>query len=149
MIISEIILVHRMLKEKVSGLSYVHEWIKVLHPVSWSIFHMRNLDQAIWNRIKSKDATMRNQKLALEDHLKIQELQLENAKKLKSIIHKNGYITISKFGIIASHCAWLILQHDDKDNAFRKQYLDYMQQHKSEFHSENIKMLEKRINHFK
>lgn len=146
MLLSEIRIVNQMLKERTSGLKYLHECIKVLNPYSWQIFHMRNIDQKEWERIKTKiDPAMSRKEKDLEEYINIDKIQKLNTQKLKKIIDKKGCITISKFGMIASHCAWLIVQHSDHDREFQKEYLRMMEENKEDVFIENIESLRKRL----
>ena len=146
MILSEILLAHKMLKEKTEGNEYIHEWLLLLKPTSWKIFHMRNVDQKEWKRITTYvDPKMTRKFSQLKEYIKIDNIQKENAKKLKKLVSKAGCITISKFGIIASHCAWLIVQHSDNARDFQNKYLKLMEINKEDVNNENIKFLRQRL----
>jgi hypothetical protein len=147
--LKELELVHRMLKEKSSGLKYFHEWLKVLKPTSWRIYHMRNIDQREWVRIKTfVDSTISRKEKDLKEYIKVENIQRQNTTKLKKIIEKEGCITISKFGMIASHSAWLIVQHSVHDREFQKQYLKMLKENKEDVFIENIESLRRRLSFY-
>jgi len=81
----------------------------------------------------------------LEEYLKIDKIMRLNTRNLKEITDKKGCITVSKFGMIASHSAWLIVQHSDHDREFQKKYLEMIRKNKKDVSLENIKSLEKRL----
>ncbi|MDD3474680.1 MAG: hypothetical protein PHP08_02145 [Candidatus Dojkabacteria bacterium] len=146
MLLNELGIVNQMLKEKTSGFKYIYELIKLLNPYSWKIFHMRNIDQEEWKRIKTDiDSTMSRKEKDLEEYINIDKIQKLNTQKLKMILKRKGCITISRFGMIASHCAWLIVQHSDNDRVFQKEYLEMMEENKEDIFEENIKSLKRRL----
>jgi hypothetical protein len=146
MLLYELHIIHRMLREKTSGFQYLYQWIKVLNQYSWKIFHMRNIDQKEWKRITDKvDPSMSRKKKDLKEYIKVNNIQHRNTEKLKTIIDKEGCITISKFGMIASYSAWLIVQHSDHDRAFQRRYLDLMVRDKEDVFIENIRSLKRRL----
>ncbi len=146
MIFSELCKVHDMLTEKTSGFKYLYEWMKILNPPSWRIFHMVNIDQKEWRRIKkSVDQKMSRREDDLEEYITIDNIQKLNTERLKKIINKNGCITVSRFGMIASHSAWLIAQHSDHDREFQKKYLKLMKENKKDVFLENIESLTRRL----
>jgi hypothetical protein len=146
MILDELYTIHKMLIEKTSGLNYLSEFIKVLKPYSWQISHMRYIDQKEWKRITvDVDSTMSRKKSDKDEYLKIDSIQRINTEKLKKIVSRKGCITISRFGMIASHSAWLIVQHSDHDKDFQKNYLKLMKDKRDDVFKEDIKRLEKRI----
>ena len=107
---------------------------------------MRYIDQREWKRIRDNvDYKMSRKEKDKKEYIKIDKIQRLNTDKLKSIIDRKGCITISKFGIIASHSAWLIVQHSDHDREFQKKYLQMMKDHQDDVFKEDIKKLEKRI----
>jgi len=50
----------------------------------------------------------------------------ENTKKLKKIIEKYGWLSISVVGKKVSHDAWLLVQHADHDIKFQEKCLELM-----------------------
>jgi len=135
-----------MLKEKTSGLEYINQWINLVNPCSWKIFHMRNIDQKEWKRIKkSIDPELSRKEKDKLEYIKINNIQKLNTEKLKEIINRKGCITISKFGMIASHSAWLIVQHSDHDRAFQIDYLNKMRENKDDVLLEDTEALERRL----
>jgi hypothetical protein len=126
--------------------SYISEWLKLLRPTSWKIFHIRNIDQIEWRRIveevdKNMVKTDKNEK----EFIKIEKIMKDNTKILKQIVSKQGCITISEFGLIASHCAWLIVQHSDHDLDFQKEYLRIMKENRGDVLERDINALEGRV----
>ena len=61
-----------------------------------------------------------------ENWKKVKEIDLQNTKKLKNIIAKIGWPTISKVGKTTSHNCWLIAQHAGHDKDFQKYCLALM-----------------------
>jgi ATP-dependent Lon protease len=146
MLLYDLNIIHRMLREKTSGFQYLYQWIKVLNQYSWKIFHMKNIDQKEWKRIIDKvDPSMSRKEKDLKEYTKVDNIQHRNTKKLKTIIDKKGCITISKFGMIASHSAWLIVQHSNHDREFQKRYLDLMEEQRKDVFIEDIKSLKRRL----
>lgn len=144
--ISEYVLVHRMLAQRSRDWDYFTQWIKVLSPTSWKIFQMRNADQREWDRIKKEvDSQMRRKESQLEEYLEVDHIQRSNTDRLKEIVSKKGCITISKFGIIASHCAWLIVQHSDHDKDFQNEYLRLMDKNIGDVDEQNYEWLRMRV----
>ena len=146
MIFEEISLIHKMLAEKTCGLDYINQWFKMLHLHSYEIFHMRNIDQEEFNRIKSDiDPKISRKEKDKGEYIKIDKILKENTIRLKTIVENNGCITISKYGIISSHCAWLIAQHSDHDRNFQKEYLRLMEKNKGDVHEDNVLLLRRRL----
>ncbi|OGI95776.1 hypothetical protein A2917_00480 [Candidatus Nomurabacteria bacterium RIFCSPLOWO2_01_FULL_42_17] len=54
------------------------------------------------------------------------EVDKRNTERMKEIIAKIGFPTISKVGKEASHNAWLLIQHADLDVEFQKMCLELM-----------------------
>jgi len=54
-------------------------------------------------------------------------LDVENTQKLKEIVKEIGWPRISVVGQEASHSAWLLVQHADKDVAFQEECLALME----------------------
>ena len=146
MITKELYTIHRMLKEKTPGFEYFSELIKLLNSYSYQIFYMRNIDQNEWERIKDNvDHKMSRKEKDKKEYIKIDKIQRVNTEKLKEIINKKGCITISRFGIIASHSTWLIVQHSDHDKDFRILRKKLMKENKEDVFKEDINKLERRI----
>jgi hypothetical protein len=96
---------------------------------------MKNkLDADLKNEIRSELAKMvridqKMRSIGFEDEenwRKVKVIDLQNTKKLKEIIAKIGWPTISKVGKTASHNSWLIAQHADRDKDFQKYCLALM-----------------------
>lgn len=51
------------------------------------------------------------------------EIDRRNTRSLAVLIRRHGWITIGKFGRVASQNAWLLAQHADHDVAFQKKVL--------------------------
>jgi hypothetical protein len=54
------------------------------------------------------------------------EVDPRNTEAVKKIIAQIGWPTVSKVGMEASHAAWLLVQHADKDVAFQEYCLSLM-----------------------
>lgn len=52
---------------------------------------------------------------------------LDNTQMLKTLVAEHGWPTISQVGSLASHKAWLLIQHADHDPAFQLQALRLME----------------------
>ncbi|MES2216597.1 MAG: DUF6624 domain-containing protein [Patescibacteria group bacterium] len=69
-----------------------------------------------------------------------------NTARLRQIVTKIGWLTVSKVGVEASAAAWLIAQHADHDVAFQIKCLNLMKQcQPPEIRLEDIAYLEDRI----
>jgi hypothetical protein len=69
-----------------------------------------------------------------------------HADRMREIITKIGWPTISKVGVSCSHMAWLLVQHADHDVEFQKCCLDLMKQApQGEVNLEDIAYLEDRV----
>ncbi len=55
-----------------------------------------------------------------------ENLDEEHTKKMKEIVGRIGWPTISKVGIDACHSAWILVQHADHDVAFQENCLNLM-----------------------
>jgi len=127
--------------------SYISEWLKLLKPISWRIFHLRNIDQIEWRRIVDEvDKDMIKTDKNKKEFIRIEKIMKDNTKILKQIVSKQGCITISKFGLVASHCVWLVVQHSDHDLGFQKEYLKIMKENRGDFLERDINALKGRIN---
>lgn len=98
------------------------------------------------------DMVAEDQKLrsiGLEDEetwKKVKEVDVQNTKKLKEIIAQIGWPTISKVGKEASHNAWIIAQHADREKDFQKLCLELMKKEPSiEVVQEDVAYLEDRL----
>lgn len=62
------------------------------------------------------------------DPEEIKKIDINNTKKLKEIIDKQGYPTINKIGVEASDALWLLIQHADLDRDFQIRCLELMKE---------------------
>ena len=69
------------------------------------------------------------------------KIDRRNTEKLKHIIAKIGWPTISKVGEEASYAAWLITQHADHDIYFQEKCLELMLQEKDDVLLSNLAYL--------
>ena len=76
-------------------------------------------------RMTDVDQEMRERSGTEEDFLD-DEVDKRNTERMKEIIAKIGFPTISKVGKEASHNAWLLIQHADLDVEFQKMCLELM-----------------------
>lgn len=146
-LVNNLVIIHKMIyKKSPQPLKYFSEFAKALNPISYQIINMRNNDQAEWKRIeqfvsKNLERTSSNS----DQYILIDNLMKSNAQKLRQIVEKFGAIDIQKYGIVASHCAWLIVQHADEYTEFQLEYLELMQENPDNFHQNNIDMLIRRL----
>ncbi|QQS38521.1 hypothetical protein IPM62_04050 [Candidatus Woesebacteria bacterium] len=97
---------------------------------------LAKIDQELRKKLESEDSK------TLWD--KINKVDRENTKRLKSIVADIGLPTISKVGKKASCNAWLLVQHSP-DLKFQKAYLKMMLKHKNDIALKNIAFLTDRI----
>lgn len=84
--------------------------------IAKEIIQMANLDQKI-----------RKVNTAKRTHLKkLKEIDRLNLAKIKWIVKKIGCPTVTKVGKKASHFAWLLIQHADRDVKFQEYCLNLM-----------------------
>ncbi len=150
--IKELYTAHRMISTRKAitdkHTSYISEWLKLLKPTSWKIFHLRNIDQIEWRRIEDEvDRDMIKTDKNKKEFIRIEKIMKDNTKILKQIVSKQGCITISKFGLVTSHCAWLIVQHSDHDLEFQKEYLRIMKENREDVLERDINALKERLSH--
>lgn len=150
--IKELYTAHRMISTRKTitdkHTSYISEWLKLLKPTSWKIFHLRNIDQIEWRRIEDEvDRDMIKTDKNKKEFIRIEKIMKDNTKILKQIVSKKGCITILKFGLVASHCAWLIVQHSDHDLEFQKEYLRIMKESREDVLERDINALKGRLSH--
>lgn len=101
------------------------------------------------------DAAKKDQELRFQVHdtnniaelwKEIEVVDKQTTQMMKDIVAKIGWPTISKVGSKASHAAWLLVQHADKDPKFQKQCLSMMQREdKDEVKQANIALLTDRV----
>jgi len=76
----------------------------------------------------------------------IKQIDIDNMKRLKEIIEKEGYPNIDKIGVEASDSLWLLLQHSDLDREFQIECLDLMKKlENGHINKKNIAYLEDRV----
>lgn len=76
----------------------------------------------------------------------IKQIDINNTKRLKEIIEKEGYPTIDKIGVDASEAVWLLIQHADLDRDFQIDCLELMKQLQGGYiNKKNIAYLEDRV----
>ena len=69
-----------------------------------------------------------------------------NTERLRAIIAEIGWPTVSKVGSDASHAAWLIAQHADRNTEFQKEVLSLLEQQESgEIRKQEIAYLTDRV----
>lgn len=77
------------------------------------------------NRMAAVDQDMRSK--AEKDKSWDDKIDLENTKRVKEIVDRIGWPSISKVGKETSHNAWLLVQHADKDIDFQKYCISLME----------------------
>ncbi len=108
---------------------------------------MRNIDQIEWRRIVDEvDKDMIRTDKNKKEFIRIEKIMKDNTKILKQIVSQKGCITMSKFGLVASHCAWLIVQHSDHNLEFQKEYLRIMKENRGDVLERDVNTLEGRVN---
>lgn len=80
------------------------------------ILRMAQIDQKI-RRVYVKDSSLSKQ---------VEKIDTSNLKKMKKIVKEFGWPAISLVGKKASHLAWLLIQHADKDVDFQEYCLKLM-----------------------
>lgn len=99
---------------------------------------MYDADQAMRERALQNDGAIES-----EEDLNLDRI---NTERMKAIVNRVGWITISGFGQDASKRAWLLVQHTDHDVAFQEQCLNLMKAlPQGEVSQINIAYLEDRV----
>lgn len=102
--------------------------------IATEITAMYNADQDM--RLKAED----------DNSIWDEKMDPRNTARMKEIVEKIGWPTISKVGKKASGDAWLLVQHADRDVEFQKHCLELMKQEfASEVDLKNIAYLEDRV----
>lgn len=110
-------------------------------------FQEYNLDQSP-NELAREilEMAINDQKARFSKSKEIVDIDTSNTKRMKGIINKYGFPTISLVGEDASFASWLLIQHADLDLSFQKKCLELMKKiPKGEIFLENIAFLEDRI----
>lgn len=96
--------------------------------------------------MEQRDQEMRRRNVRDSDYWD-ERVDREHTNQLKEIVAKIGWPTISKVGREASHSAWLLAQHIDRnDLAFQKKCLELMKAlPRGEIDVRNIAYLEDRV----
>jgi len=79
--------------------------------------------------IKMDEADVNARSASFEENIDIEEIDIENTRKLKQIIEKIGWPTISKVGEKGAIAAQLIVLHADRDPDFQKSSLSLLSEH--------------------
>ena len=98
--------------------------------------------------LQVRDRLIAENKLFDGYHPEMEQVHLENAKRLKEIISEIGFPTISKVGKEGSDAAWLIIQHSISDPKFMKSSYELMLQNKTDISIQNLALLYDRILYF-
>ncbi|MGG5207314.1 DUF6624 domain-containing protein [Chryseobacterium sp. MIQD13] len=103
--------------------------------------------------LAEKDLSVREKlssegKLSNGYHPEMELIHRKNAKRLREIIEKIGFPTISKVGEKASDAAWLVIQHSIGEPEFMKECYKMMTEHRSDINPLNIAYLYDRIQVF-
>lgn len=56
----------------------------------------------------------------------VQEIDVQNGQRLKTIIHQYGWPGVSLVGLDGSSAMWLLIQHQDQNVDFQKQCLEFL-----------------------
>jgi len=80
------------------------------------------------------------------DFEKMEKIDAENRKEIKSIVDEYGLVSISKFGKEASYFAWLLIQHlTTEELDFMEDYIKLMEDNKKDIDIRNYAYLKDRI----
>jgi hypothetical protein len=80
------------------------------------------------SKMCTSDQEMRERNLSSDDEFWDESVDIANTKRMKEIVQKIGWPTISKVGTDASHDAWLLVQHADHDIEFQMNCLALMKE---------------------
>ncbi|WP_250254254.1 DUF6624 domain-containing protein [Chryseobacterium sp. Marseille-Q3244] len=81
-------------------------------------------------------------------HPEMERIHKANAKRLREIMDKIGFPTISKVGATASDAAWLIIQHSIGEPEFMKECYKMMSEYSHDINLKNKAYLYDRIQFF-
>lgn len=99
------------------------------------------------NKTKLLQMAKQDQKLRKNPNSSLKEVEIrdvESTKKLKNIISKIGWPTISKVGEKAAHASWLLAQHT-RDDEFRERCLELMKENLNGVSKKDVAFLEDRV----
>ena len=95
-------------------------------------------------RMSEKDQAMRNKSMQGEPW--DSSIDVANTERLKAIVQKCGWPTISEFGVEGAQAAWLIAQHADHDVDFQSECLELMKkENPDELNPTQLAYLEDRV----
>jgi len=90
---------------------------------------MNKYEDIIKQFLQMMEVDQKMRQRAINGHIQWDDkIDIENTKRLKKIIDKIGWPTISKVGKKVSKVAWLIAQHADHDLEFQKKALNLLQE---------------------
>jgi len=96
------------------------------HKFAKELIELADKDLFIREKILSRD------ELSEGYHPEMKRVHQSNAKRLREIIAKIGYPTISKVGEKASYAAWLIIQHSISEPRFMKGCYAMMEENRND-----------------
>ncbi|MBA5793431.1 hypothetical protein H1R17_09990 [Flavobacterium sp. xlx-214] len=96
-----------------------------------------------------REKLLKENKLTSGYDLEMENVHQSNAKRLREIIDKIGFPTISKVGRKASDAAWLIIQHAISEPIFMENSYKLMLENQTDINLKNIAFLYDRIQFFK
>jgi len=101
------------------------------------ILQMVKLDQKVRKAYEKNSSLLK----------KMEEIDRSNLTKMKQVVEKFGWPTLTLVGKKASYSAWLLVQHADNDVRFQERCLRLMQQaaKKNEVSKTNIAFLTDRV----
>ncbi|WP_286485940.1 DUF6624 domain-containing protein [Chryseobacterium indologenes] len=106
------------------------------------LIHLAEHDLEIREKLSSEG------KLAGGYHPEMEHVHKANAERLREIMSKIGFPTISKVGSIASDAAWLIIQHSIGEPEFMKECYKMMEENILDINLKNKACLYDRIQVF-
>jgi hypothetical protein len=80
------------------------------------------------NEMCSVDQDLRERNLDSGDEYWDEEVDVKNTQRMKDIVQRVGWPTISKVGAKTSSDAWLLVQHADHDVEFQEHCLELMKE---------------------
>lgn len=99
---------------------------KITHKeLSKELIDMFDTDQKLLNERLAYELKKDTKNVKLVDS-KFKELNQKHIQRMKGIIDKYGFPTISMVGEMGSQAAWLLVQHADSNPKFQQKVLDLM-----------------------
>ena len=107
--------------------------------ISKELIQLAKVDSEVRDRLLAEG------KLSDGYNPEMKQTHVQNSQRLREIIAKIGFPTISKVGIEANDAAWLIIQHSISEPKFMKESLEVMKNDSSDINPKHIAYLYDRI----